>query len=64
MGPRCPGPCSGGPAGSPLRLLGIEHGLDESLAAFALAYADQNDRDYQSFLHAVRSGRIQAEPGR
>ena len=54
-------------AGQPALLasyLGSSTVFDESLAAFALAYVDQNDRDYQSFLQAVRSGRIQAEPGR
>ena len=54
-------------AGQPALLagyLGSSTVFDESLAAFALAYADQNDRDYQSFLQAVHSGRIEAEPGR
>jgi uncharacterized protein (DUF2252 family) len=54
-------------AGQPALLagyLGSSTAFDESLAAFALAYADQNDRDYRSFLDGVRSGRIQAEPGR
>jgi uncharacterized protein (DUF2252 family) len=43
--------------------LGSSTVFDESLAAYALAYADQNDRDYESFLQAIRSGRIEAEPG-
>jgi len=54
-------------AGQPALLagyLGSSAAFDEALAAFALAYADQNDRDYESFLDGIRSGRVQAEPGR
>jgi len=52
-------------AGQPALLagyLGSSTVFDESVAAFALAYADQNERDYEAFLDAVRSGRLQAEP--
>ena len=54
-------------AGQPALLagyLGKSTAFDDGLAAFALSYADQNDRDYESFLDAIRSGRIPAEPGR
>ncbi len=34
--------------------------FDEALAEFAVAYADQNDRDYRAFVEAARSGRIEA----
>jgi len=54
-------------AGQPALLsgyLGSSAAFDEVVAAFALAYADQNDRDFASFLDAIRSGRVQAEPGR
>jgi uncharacterized protein (DUF2252 family) len=54
-------------AGQPAVLagyLGSSTAFDEALAAFALAYADQNDRDYESFLDGIRSGRIRAERGR
>jgi hypothetical protein len=54
-------------AGQPALLagyLGSSTAFDNSLAAFAVSYADQNDRDYESFLAAVRSGRVPAEPGR
>ena len=54
-------------AGQPALLagyLGSSAAFDEALAAFALAYADQNDRDYESFLNGIRSGRLRAEPGR
>jgi uncharacterized protein (DUF2252 family) len=51
-------------AGQPALLagyLGRSSAFDESLAAFALTYADQNERDYESFLAAVRSGLIPAD---
>ena len=54
-------------AGQPALLagyMGKSAAFDDSLAAFAVSYADQNDRDYESFLEAIRSGRVQAEPGR
>ena len=54
-------------AGQPALLasyLGSSTAIDEALAGFALAYADQNDRDYESFLNGIRSGRVRAEPGR
>ena len=54
-------------AGQPALLtgyLGKSTAFDNSLASFALSYADQNDRDYESFLDAIRSGRVPAEPGR
>ncbi|MGD0986107.1 MAG: DUF2252 domain-containing protein [Acidimicrobiales bacterium] len=54
-------------AGQPALLsgyLGSSAAFDEAVAAFALAYADQNDRDFASFLDAIRSGRVHAEPGR
>lgn len=37
--------------------------LDDAVARFALAYADQNDRDYAQLVEAVRTGRIIATPG-
>jgi uncharacterized protein (DUF2252 family) len=53
-------------AGQPSLLsgyLGKSQAFDASLAEFAVAYADQNDKDFRKFLDAVRSGRIQAETG-
>lgn len=43
--------------------VGKSQKLDEALGAFALAYADQNDRDYERFVKAVRSGRIKSPEG-
>jgi uncharacterized protein (DUF2252 family) len=37
--------------------------FDEALAAFAKAYADQTEQDYQALVAAVKAGRIHAETG-
>jgi len=37
--------------------------FDKSIAGFAERYADQNERDYQQFVSAVRSGRLEALEG-
>ncbi len=37
--------------------------FDRALAEFAVAYADQNERDYDAIKQAVESGRIKAETG-
>jgi uncharacterized protein (DUF2252 family) len=36
--------------------------FDQAITRFAAAYADQNERDHQSLVDAVTSGRITAEP--
>jgi uncharacterized protein (DUF2252 family) len=43
--------------------LGKSDTFDRALADFAVAYADQNERDYQALVAAVRDGRIQAKEG-
>ncbi|MGZ4333157.1 MAG: DUF2252 domain-containing protein [Gaiellaceae bacterium] len=43
--------------------LGTSDTFDRALAAFAEAYADQNERDYQALREAADSGRIVAETG-
>jgi uncharacterized protein (DUF2252 family) len=43
--------------------LGKGEAFDDALATFALSYADQVERDYDSFQAAVRSGRLAAELG-
>jgi hypothetical protein len=40
--------------------LGSSDRLDRALAEFAVAYADQNERDYAAFTDAVASGRLEA----
>src|SRR5262245_6925941 len=39
--------------------LGSNFRCDKAVAKFALAYADQNERDYQALLKAIRDGRIE-----
>ena len=34
--------------------------FDKSIADFSARYADQNERDYEQFVTAVRAGRIDA----
>jgi uncharacterized protein (DUF2252 family) len=43
--------------------LGEDDQFDRSITDFAKRYADQNDRDYQAFAEAIRSGRLQALDG-
>jgi hypothetical protein len=43
--------------------LGGSDVFDQAIAEFAVAYADQTERDHQSLLDAVASGRIAAERG-
>jgi uncharacterized protein (DUF2252 family) len=40
--------------------LGSSDRFDRAIASFAERYADQNERDYESFVAAIRSGRLQA----
>ena len=41
--------------------LGSGDSFDRALASFAESYADQNERDHQALLDAVRAGRLPAE---
>jgi len=43
--------------------LGGADAFDKAISQFAVAYADQNEKDHQSLVDAVASGRITAEPG-
>jgi uncharacterized protein (DUF2252 family) len=40
--------------------LGKADTFDQAIAAFAVAYADQVERDYQAFRRAVREGKLEA----
>jgi uncharacterized protein (DUF2252 family) len=42
--------------------LGGSDVFDQAVAQFAVAYADQNERDYEELRHAVADGRITAQP--
>jgi hypothetical protein len=37
--------------------------FDRAITEFAVAYADQNERDHQHLVDAAKSGRITAELG-
>jgi hypothetical protein len=43
--------------------LGTDGALEESILDFSQRYADQNERDYEAFLAAIRSGRLAATEG-
>ena len=40
---------------------GSSTAFDEAIGEFAMTYADQNDRDWNAFLTAIKAGRIVAE---
>ncbi len=43
--------------------LGKSDGFDRSIVDFSARYADQNERDYEAFTQAIRSGRLTALEG-
>ena len=43
--------------------LGKKDVFDRAIAAFAAAYADRNERDYELLKEAVASGRLEAQTG-
>ena len=43
--------------------LGKKDAFDQSIADFSGRYADQNERDYEAFCEAIRSGRLPATEG-
>ena len=51
-------------AGQPLVLggyMGSSDTFDEAIASFAMAYADQNERDHAALARAVKQGKVKAE---
>ena len=53
-------------SGDPIAIatyLGKNEEFDQSITDFSERYADQNERDYQAFTEAIRSGRLQAIEG-
>jgi len=53
-------------AGDPAMIsgyLGSNASFDKAVAAFALSYAEQNERDFKALLKAIQDGRIQALAG-
>jgi uncharacterized protein (DUF2252 family) len=43
--------------------LGGSDAFDRSVTDFSQRYADQNERDYEEFVEAIRSGRLEAREG-
>ena len=43
--------------------LGKTSEFDEALADFAVAYADQNERDHAALVRAISEGRVLAQTG-
>jgi uncharacterized protein (DUF2252 family) len=43
--------------------LGTDDTFDRAIADFAMAYADQTERDHAAFTAAIKSGRVSAETG-
>ena len=53
-------------SGDPIAIaayLGKKDRFDRSITDFSERYADQNDRDYENFTGAIKSGRLQALEG-
>ena len=53
-------------SGDPIAIaayLGKKDRFDQSITDFAERYADQNERDFEDFEEAIRSGRLQALEG-
>jgi hypothetical protein len=53
-------------SGDPIAIaayLGGDDQFDRSITDFSQRYADQNERDYQAFTKAIRSGRLEALEG-
>jgi len=43
--------------------IGKSDKLDRSITDFSERYADQNERDYEAFAKAIKSGRLEAIEG-
>jgi uncharacterized protein (DUF2252 family) len=53
-------------SGDPIAIsayLGKSDKFDQAITDFSARYADQNERDYEAFLAAIRSGRLEAVEG-
>jgi uncharacterized protein (DUF2252 family) len=53
-------------SGDPIAIaayLGATDAFDKSITDFSECYADQNERDHQEFVKAIRSGRLEAVQG-
>jgi hypothetical protein len=43
--------------------LGGDDAFDQSITDFSERYADQNEQDYEQFVQAIKSGRLEATEG-
>jgi hypothetical protein len=53
-------------SGDPIAIaayLGKGHEFDHAMGDFAVRYAEQNQRDYDAFVAAIRSGKLEATEG-
>ena len=53
-------------SGDPIAIssyLGKKDRFEQSITDFSERYADQNERDYEAFRAAIRSGRLEAHEG-
>jgi uncharacterized protein (DUF2252 family) len=53
-------------SGDPMAIaayLGDSDAFDRSITDFSQRYADQNEKDYQEFVNAIRTGRLEALEG-
>ncbi len=53
-------------SGDPIAIaayLGKDDAFDRSLTDLSERYADQNEKDYEAFVAAIRSGRLEAVEG-
>jgi hypothetical protein len=53
-------------SGDPIAIaeyLGESDAFDKAITDFSERYADQNERDYEEFADAVKSGRLEAREG-
>jgi hypothetical protein len=40
--------------------LGKSNAFDKAIAAFSIAYADQNEKDHATLKRAIRDGKVEA----
>ena len=53
-------------SGDPIAIaayIGKSDGFDQSVADFGERYADQNEQDYEAFVKAIHTGRLEATEG-
>ena len=58
-----PGACRSGDPVALAAYLGKRDRFDQAITDFSERYADQNEQDYEAFMDAIRSGRLEALEG-